>query len=81
MLTQTYKDNLMLWVKQFFANSVKCLNEYVCCGKSDCKVCEQVAKVYSLMHCIENAGTYISEIEIDNLYRRLQCLIDLKVTD
>lgn len=81
MLSSTDKTNILLWTDQFFAESVECLNEYVCCGKSSCKLCAKIAKVYSLKHAIENAGTYITEIQIDNLYRRLQCLINLRIQD
>lgn len=81
MLTSTEKTNILLWADQFFAESVVCLNEYVCCGKSPCGLCAKVAKVYSLKHAIESAGTYITETQIDNLYRRLQCLINLRIQD
>lgn len=81
MLSSTDRTNILLWTDEFFANSVKCLNEYVCCGKNTNKLCRKIAKVYSLKHAIESAGTYITDIQIDNLYRRLQCLIDLKIQD
>lgn len=81
MLSTTDKDNILLWADEFFANSVICLNEYLCCGKSTCAIENKMAKVLVLKQSLESVGTYISEEKIDNLYRRLQCLINLKIQD
>lgn len=81
MLTSTDKTNIFLWTDQFLANAVKCMNEYVCCGKSGCELKSHIAKVVVLKQNITNATSYLTVEQIDNLYRRLQCLINLKIQD
>lgn len=76
MLTQTDYDNIMLWVEEFFANSAICLNS---CCEDNKEMCDIIANVYVLKKNIIASAGILSEIQIDNLYRRLQCLIDLYV--
>lgn len=81
MLSTTDKDNILLWTNEFLANAVKCLNEYVCCGKSGCGLRTQIARVTVLKQNAINSAGYLTDVQIDNLYRRLQCLINLKIQD
>lgn len=76
MLTQTDYTNILLWVDEFFANASVCLNS---CCEDNKGLCDAIAKVYALKKNILESVGILSEIQIDNLYRRLQCLIDLYV--
>ena len=81
MLTDDDKTAILAWTDQFFANATKCLTDNVCMGKSDPKLEAHIARVLVLKQNIEIAGDYLTDLQIDNLYRRLQCLINLKIED
>lgn len=81
MLTADDKTNILAWTNEFLANSVECINNDVCRGISSEKLCRKIARVTVLKQNVINAAGYLTDLQIDNLYRRLQCLIDLKIED
>lgn len=80
MLTDTDRSNLLLWANYFIGNFTKANNANLCKGISTSSGCDKVVKVYMLMDLIQCSDDFLEDEEIDNLYRRLQCLIDLTVS-
>ena len=79
-LTEDDKTNILLWTNEYFAESAKCLNGYVCQGKSSNGLCKKIAQVYILKNGILSADGIVTEEQLNNLYTRLQCLINLSVS-
>lgn len=86
MLSDDTRTNIMAYADQFLGNAVIGKNEELCRGVVCNYPCERVAKVYILKQTITKleplVGTTTSDVtdeNIDNLYRRLQCLIELIV--
>jgi hypothetical protein len=76
------------WVEQWFAESDKCINEYICCGKDTKPLRAKMAKVYSFWTALKQICSRLANSEdpndviaLENLYARLQCLIDLSVEE
>jgi hypothetical protein len=79
-LTQTDRENIFLWTEEWFANSAVCLNEYLCAGKNSGSLCKKIAQVYLLKKNIMSADGILANEQLNNLYTRLQCLINLSVS-
>ncbi len=79
MLTQTDYDNIILWSNEWFANQVKCMNQNICLGIDSSELCRKIADIFLIRKSIVEAVGILDEDKIDNLYRRLQCLINLFV--
>lgn len=74
-MSLTDRENIILWANEWFANKAICLND---CGCN--KSCKEIAKVYVLQKSILQADGILTDEQLDNLYRRLQCLINLFVS-
>lgn len=79
-LTATDRTNIMLWVNEWFADSSKCLNDYLCKGISSKNLCKKIARVYVLRNGILSADGILTDEQLNNLYTRIQCLINLSVS-
>lgn len=79
-LTATDRINIMLWVNEWFADSSKCLNSYLCQGVSSKSLCKKIAQVYILRNNILSAEGILTDEQLNNLYTRIQCLINLSVS-
>ena len=82
MLTTTDFDTLDTWAKVWFAESDKCINRDLCCGKQSRALRAKMAKVYSFWSGIKTVRSRMEEndpVALEALYARLQCLIDLQV--
>lgn len=86
MLSEQDRTNILLWVKKYFAEATKTRNNELCAGVECNRTCDEVAKVFILKRLIEKTeelvagGHEIQDAEIENLYRRLTCLIRLKIS-
>ncbi|MBP6660081.1 MAG: hypothetical protein KA174_05325 [Chitinophagales bacterium] len=74
---QQQREVILEWVHRFYADSVKCLNNF-CAGKQQC-LRDRMAKVRLLEISTLQAEGILDEQDVTNLYNRLQCLIDLKI--
>ena len=74
---QQQREAILEWVHRFYADSVKCLNNF-CAGKQQC-LRDRMAKVRLLEISTLQAEGILDEQDVTNLYNRLQCLIDLKI--
>ena len=74
---QQQREVILEWVHRFYADSVKCLNNF-CAGKQQC-LRDRMAKVRLLEMSTLQAEGILDEQDVTNLYNRLQCLIDLKI--
>jgi len=74
---QQQREVILEWVHRFYAESVKCLNNF-CAGKQQC-LRDRMAKVRLLEISTLQAEGILDEQDVTNLYNRLQCLIDLKI--
>ena len=74
---QQQREVILEWVHRFYAESVKCLNNF-CAGKQQC-LRDRMAKVRLLEISTLQAEGILDEQDVTNLYNRLQCLIDLKL--
>ena len=84
MLTSTDFDNLNEWTKKWFAESDKCINEALCCGKQSKALRAKMAMVYSYWSGLKAVRPRLAETDPDKLealYARLECLINLKVVN
>lgn len=71
------RQNIILWTNEWFATNAICQNE---CGCNSKQLCRKIAKVYVLQKNILQADGILTDEQLDNLYRRLQCLINLFVS-
>lgn len=80
MLSTTDRENIIAWAKYYIGNVTKQNNTNLCKGISTQSCCDRTVKIYMLIDLIECSDNILEENQIDNLYRRLQCLIDLTVS-
>jgi hypothetical protein len=71
------REVILEWTRRFYADSVICLNDF-CAGKQKA-LRYKMAKVLLLQQSILQAEGLLSELDIINLYNRLQCLIGLSI--
>lgn len=76
MLDETTRENLLDWAKNYIGQQSKANNLKVAKGKG--YDCDKLIKIYHLVELIEEGH---EEPTLDNLYRRLQCLIGLHVRE
>lgn len=86
MLSTDDRANIMLWVKRYFAEATKTRTTELIKGIECKRNCDQIVKVFMLKRLIERFeqlvedGHDIEDVVIDNLYRRITCLIRLKTS-
>lgn len=71
---------IMGYANQFIQGQTKALNVALIKGTKCACHCDGIVKTYMLMELIISSTGDLPDERIDNLYRRLQCIIKLKVT-
>lgn len=77
MLSVSDRENLLLWGKYYIGSVTSQNNVNLNKGVPLSSCCNNLVKVYMLMDLIDCSEGVLDDDLIDNLYRRLQCLIKL----
>lgn len=80
-MTTEDRENLLLWADYWYGDTTKCITNDFIVGKCTKAAEQKLFKVYYLRKTINNATDRLTEEQIDILYGRLQCLINLTISE
>lgn len=79
MFSSEDRTNLLLWADVWYGDTTRCITQNEICGACNKKLYDNIFKVYVLRELIESAEGRLTDEEIDLLYQRLGCLINLTI--